>query len=94
MKPTLIVVSGMWASGKTTLAHRLAANLGWPLIYRDGLKESFFDAVGEASQEVLDKLGPASYGIMFHIPSAGINCAFKGRHCERSEAIQHTDAAH
>ena len=67
MKPTLIVVSGMWASGKTTLAHRLAADLGWPLIYRDGLKESFFDAVGEASQEVLDKLGPASYGIMFHI---------------------------
>lgn len=67
MKPTLIVVSGMWASGKTTLARRLAADLNLPLIYRDGIKESFFDAVGQASREELDKLGTGSYGIMFHI---------------------------
>ena len=37
--PTLVVVSGPAGSGKTTLAHRLAAALGCPSIGRDELKE-------------------------------------------------------
>jgi predicted kinase len=37
--PLLLVVSGHPGSGKTTLAHRLAARLGCPAICRDELKE-------------------------------------------------------
>ncbi|BCJ35457.1 hypothetical protein Athai_29600 [Actinocatenispora thailandica] len=38
-RPTLVVVSGHPGSGKTTLAHRLAARLGCPAICRDEIKE-------------------------------------------------------
>ena len=38
-RPTLIVVSGPAAAGKTTLAHRLARRIGCPAICRDEIKE-------------------------------------------------------
>lgn len=38
-RPTLIVVSGPAAAGKTTLAHRLARRIGCPAISRDEIKE-------------------------------------------------------
>jgi AAA domain len=37
--PTLIIVSGPGGSGKTTLAHQLAATLGCPALCRDEIKE-------------------------------------------------------
>ena len=37
--PTLIVVSGPAGSGKTTLAHALAAAVGCPAVSRDEIKE-------------------------------------------------------
>jgi predicted kinase len=37
--PTLIVVSGPAGSGKTTLAHELAAAIGCPALCRDEIKE-------------------------------------------------------
>ena len=41
MRPTLIVVSGPPASGKTTLAHALAQAVHCPAICRDEIKEGF-----------------------------------------------------
>lgn len=38
-RPTLIVVTGPAGSGKTTLAHQLAATLGCPALSRDEIKE-------------------------------------------------------
>lgn len=48
MRPTLIVVGGPPASGKTTLAHALAQAVHCPAICRDEIKEGF---VGGATSE-------------------------------------------
>ena len=47
MPPTpLLIVGGPPASGKTTLARRLAADLRLPLLSRDDCKERLFDTLG------------------------------------------------
>jgi dephospho-CoA kinase len=46
-KPTtVILITGHPATGKTTLAHYLAQELGLPLLWRDGLKEKLADTLG------------------------------------------------
>lgn len=44
--PPFVVVSGLVASGKTAVAQPLAKALGIPLISKDVIKESLFDALG------------------------------------------------
>jgi predicted kinase len=44
--PTLVVVSGPPASGKTTLAHTLAPSIPCPAICRDEIKEGMVHAAG------------------------------------------------
>lgn len=45
-KPSLIVVTGRPASGKSTLAHLLAKEIKYPLIARDELKEGYINTLG------------------------------------------------
>jgi thymidylate kinase len=45
-RPLFVVVSGLAASGKTSVAQPLAQALGIPLISKDTIKEALFDAVG------------------------------------------------
>ena len=44
--PLFVVVSGLAASGKTSLAEPLAQALGVQLISKDAIKEALFEAVG------------------------------------------------
>jgi predicted kinase len=62
---TLIVVSGLPASGKTTLAHLLAAELRLPLVGRDDIKERLFESLGWSDREWSKRLGIASWDLLY-----------------------------
>lgn len=61
----LILVTGAPASGKTTIARKIAEDLSLPLISRDEIKERLFDVLGYSDREWSRKIGDASWSI-FH----------------------------
>jgi predicted kinase len=64
--PTLLIVSGAPASGKTTLARRLASDLRLPLLARDDLKEALADALGAPSDVPASmRLGAGAYAMLY-----------------------------
>lgn len=65
--PLLVIVCGKPATGKTTLAARLAADLGLPLFTKDNLKETLFDTLGSADRAWSRRLGVASMELLGHI---------------------------
>jgi predicted kinase len=69
-KPLLIIVAGPPASGKTTLAQRLACELRLPVIHKDDLKESLFDSLGWKDREWSRKLGIASISLLYYFIEA------------------------
>ena len=62
-----ILVTGIPASGKSTVAEVLAERLGLPVISKDRIKELLFDEIGFDSREKKVKLGIASMNIMYYI---------------------------
>jgi predicted kinase len=63
--PTLLIVSGAPASGKTTLARRLASDLRLPLLQRDELKEALADAMGAPGDVAASaQLGAGAYAML------------------------------
>jgi predicted kinase len=65
--PALIVVSGPPGSGKTTLAHRLAAAVGCPAICRDEIKEGMVDNLPGFIPGPNDELSLATNGTFFSV---------------------------
>lgn len=63
--PSLIIVSGPAGSGKTTLAHELAASIGCPALCRDELKEGMVHATPGFEASVSDPLTMRTYGLFF-----------------------------
>ena len=59
-----ILVTGIPASGKSTLARELGARLGLPVFSKDAIKELLFDTVGFESREEKVRLGEASLRIL------------------------------
>ena len=63
--PTLVIVSGPAGSGKTTLAHQLAAMIGCPAICRDEIKEGMVATTPGFVPGPSDPLTVRSYGLFF-----------------------------
>jgi predicted kinase len=65
--PTLIVVSGPPGSGKTTLAHTIAAAVGCPAVCRDEIKEGFVHASLGAAPSPDDDLNLRTLATFFDV---------------------------
>jgi len=63
----VVVVTGIPASGKTTLATALGIQLGWPLISKDVVKEALFDALGTGDLDWSQRLGRAGHVVMYSL---------------------------
>lgn len=62
-----ILVTGIPASGKSTMAALLAEYFGLPVISKDKIKELMYDDIGFQSREEKVKLGVASMNIMYYM---------------------------
>lgn len=62
-----ILVTGIPAAGKSTMAVFLAKKLGLPVISKDKIKELMYDDIGFHSREEKVKLGIASMNIMYYM---------------------------
>lgn len=60
-----ILVTGIPASGKSTMAAYLAKELGIPMFSKDAIKERLFDTLGFNSREEKVRLGVAAMEIMY-----------------------------
>ena len=70
MAPTLLVITGLPASGKTFLGSRLARRLGWPFVSKDEYKEMLHNHLPDLTRA---QAGPLSFEIMYHV--AGVSLA-------------------
>lgn len=61
-----ILVSGMPASGKSTIAAYLSRELGLPLLSKDSIKELLFDDLGFSSRAEKVRLGVAAMDILYY----------------------------
>lgn len=62
-----ILVTGIPASGKSTMAALLAEHFGLPVISKDKIKELMYDDIGFQSREEKVRLGVASMNIMYYM---------------------------
>jgi len=59
-KPTLVIVNGPSAAGKTEIVESLAEAFGLPFFTKDDIKERFADVLGEEVYDLAHELGKAS----------------------------------
>lgn len=93
------MILGCPASGKTTLARRLAAELSLPVLSKDDVKEGLFDTLGTGDRRHSRQLSDASFAILVRVAraqlEAGLSCLLEGNwrpeHADRVQAA--ADAA-
>jgi len=69
----LIVVTGLPASGKTTVGELLSRELGLPLIDKDTILEALFDSLGCPDPDVRTRLSRASDEVLFSLAASSVN---------------------
>lgn len=66
-RKTVILVNGVPASGKSTVARQIGDALGWPVLSLDTVKQPFLDALPPGDRLFNRTLGRASYRAMFDV---------------------------
>ncbi len=66
MPPSLIIVSGLPCTGKTTLGRCIAKELRLPFVHKDGLKERLFEHLGWSDRAWSKQLGRASAELLYY----------------------------
>ncbi len=78
----VLIILGSPASGKTTLAARLAADLSIPCYSKDAVKEALFASVGIGDREWSRRLSAASFAAVLELARAqargGGTCIVEG----------------
>jgi predicted kinase len=67
---TLIVVSGAPGTGKSTVAAATAADLRWPLLALDTVKEALADVLGLGGEDWSDRVGDAAVEVNTEQPGS------------------------
>jgi glucokinase len=67
----LVLVNGVPASGKSSVAQRLSEITGWPVYALDTVKDAFLAEIGGADRGFNRVLGRASYRAIFALIAAG-----------------------
>jgi glucokinase len=62
-----ILVNGVPASGKSSIAHAIAARTGWPVLALDSVKNPFLQELGGADRAFNRTLGRASYKAIWSV---------------------------
>ena len=66
-----ILVAGIPASGKSTIAVRISESLGIPMLSKDSIKEVLFDDLGFHSRAEKVQLGTAAMHILYYAAARG-----------------------
>lgn len=61
-----VLVNGVPASGKSTVARLVSDRFGWPLLALDSIKEPFFTELGVGDRDYNRKLGRGAYAAIFN----------------------------
>jgi predicted kinase len=69
-RAAVLIILGSPASGKTTLAARLATDLGLPCYSKDAVKEALFAALGVGDREWSRRLSAASFAAVLELARA------------------------
>ena len=67
---TLIVVSGAPGTGKSTIARALGADLRFPVLSLDPVKEALADVLGLGDEAWSNRVGDAAAEVVFRLASA------------------------
>jgi predicted kinase len=78
----LIIVTGLPATGKTTLARELAAQLRIPMLAKDAIKEPLLSTLGASDRAQSRRLSDASFAVLFtmthELLSLGLDVLIEG----------------
>ncbi len=77
-----MIILGSPASGKTTLARRLSADLSLPCLCKDDIKEALFDDLGTGDRDWSRRLSGASFAALTRLAhtqlATGNSCIVEG----------------
>jgi predicted kinase len=63
----VLLVTGLPATGKTTVARALAYALAVPMLAKDGIKEPLLELLGAADMAASRRLSDASFAALFSL---------------------------